>query len=93
MRGFLSLPSISPTQNRAYPINDRGAADNALFLPAHYVKQFHADFNDDAAALATELGFETWVNMFNNRRAQGYFWGSDTNFYAPYKPEQWYIVQ
>ena len=48
------------------------SGDNALFLPAHYVKQFHADFNDDAAALATELGFETWVNLFNDRRAQGY---------------------
>ena len=48
------------------------SGDNALFLPAHYVKQFHVDFNDDAAALATELGFETWVNLFNDRRAQGY---------------------
>ena len=28
VRGFFSLPSISPTQNRVYPINNRGAAEN-----------------------------------------------------------------
>ena len=28
VRGFFSLPSISPTQNRVYPINNRGAADS-----------------------------------------------------------------
>ena len=27
VRGFFSLPSISPTQNRVYPINNRGAAE------------------------------------------------------------------
>ena len=27
VRGFFSLPSISPTQNHAYPINIRGAAE------------------------------------------------------------------
>ena len=48
------------------------SGDNALFLPAHYLQQFHADFNDDAAALAAELGFEDWITMFNDRRAQGY---------------------
>ena len=48
------------------------SGDNSLFLPAHYLKQFHADFNDDAAALAAELGFEDWIKMFNDRRAQGY---------------------
>ena len=29
VRGFFSLPSISPTQNRVYPINNRGAAEPA----------------------------------------------------------------
>ena len=48
------------------------SGDNSLFLPAHYLKQFHADFNDEHAALATELGFEDWIQMFNDRRAQGY---------------------
>ena len=48
------------------------SGDNSLFLPAHYLEQFHADFNDDAAALATELGVEDWIQMFNDRRAQGY---------------------
>ena len=44
------------------------SGDNSLFLPAHYLEQFHADFNDDAA----ELGFDDWIQMFNDRRAQGY---------------------
>ena len=48
------------------------SGDNSLFLPAHYLEQCHADFNDDAAALAAELGFEDWIKMFNDRRAQGY---------------------
>lgn len=48
------------------------SGDNVLFLPAHYMKQFHADFNEDVEALAEELGFETWVDLFNDRKAQGY---------------------
>ncbi len=48
------------------------SADNSLFLPAHYLKQFHADYNDGAAALAAELGYAHWRTMFNDRRAQGY---------------------
>ena len=48
------------------------SGDNSLFLPAHYLEQFHTDFNDDDAALAAELGFDDWIQMFNDRRAQGY---------------------
>ena len=44
------------------------SGDNVLFQPAHYLKRFHAGFNEDAAALASELGYEDWVAMF---RAHG----------------------
>ena len=48
------------------------SGDNSLFLPAHYLKQFHGDFSDGAAALAAELGYAHWRPLFNDRRAQGY---------------------
>ena len=32
MRGFFSLPSINPTQNRVYPIKNRGPADLAVLF-------------------------------------------------------------
>ena len=36
--------------------------------PAHYLKQYHADYNPDAQKLAKEAGFENWVQYFQNRR-------------------------
>ncbi len=48
------------------------SGDNVLFGPAHYLQQFHIDFNEDVAALATAEGFETWVDLFNARRCQCY---------------------
>lgn len=39
------------------------------FVPVEYMKQFHADFADKAAldALVKEAGFETWIQLFNDR--------------------------
>ncbi len=48
------------------------SGDNVLFLPAHYMEQFHAGFNDDAAALAAEKGYEDWQQMFRAHGTQGY---------------------
>ena len=48
------------------------SGDNVLFLPAHYLKQFHAGFNEDAAALAAEQGYEDWTRMFRAHGTQGY---------------------
>ena len=48
------------------------SGDNVLFLPAHYLQQFHAGFNEDAAALAAELGYEDWIQMFRAHGTQGY---------------------
>jgi peptide/nickel transport system substrate-binding protein len=36
-------------------------------LPAHYMKQFHADYNEDAAALAEEEGYEDWIQFFGSK--------------------------
>ena len=56
------------------------------FRPAHYFKQFHLDYNEDANALAAENGFEDWVQMFNAKMSPYNFtWnlGSETDSYSP----------
>ena len=35
------------------------------FSPAHYLKQFHLDFNADAPKLAKDGGFENWGQLYN----------------------------
>ncbi|GAA3743961.1 ABC transporter substrate-binding protein [Salinactinospora qingdaonensis] len=35
--------------------------------PAHYLKEFHADYNPDAPALAEEEGFDSWIDMLNHK--------------------------
>lgn len=46
-----------------------------LFRPAHYLKQFHADYADKAALekKVKEAGFDTWVQLIldQNRKASG----------------------
>ena len=48
------------------------SGDNVLYGPSHYLKQFHAAYNEDAQALAEEEGFETWVDLLFARRCQCY---------------------
>ncbi|MEM6428508.1 MAG: ABC transporter substrate-binding protein [Deinococcota bacterium] len=40
---------------------------NRGYRPAHYFKQFHIDYNEDANALAEELGFTDWQELFESR--------------------------
>ncbi len=37
------------------------------FAPAHYLQQFHADFNSDAQQMAEDAGFDTWATYLKNR--------------------------
>jgi peptide/nickel transport system substrate-binding protein len=41
--------------------------NNLAFAPAHYLKQFHPDFADEAElqAKVADAGFDTWVQLFN----------------------------
>ena len=48
------------------------SSDNSLYGPSHWLKQYHAKYNEDAQALAEEAGMESWVNLLNSKRAQGY---------------------
>ena len=59
---------------------------NRGYLPAHYFQQFHIDHNEGANDLATEAGFEDWVQLFNARKSP-YNWtwnlGSETDPNGP----------
>jgi peptide/nickel transport system substrate-binding protein len=35
--------------------------------PAHWMKQFHIDFNPDANALAREYGYQAWYQLYKER--------------------------
>lgn len=39
----------------------------AAAMPRHYLEQFHIDYNPNAGELATQEGFNTWVDLFLNR--------------------------
>lgn len=39
--------------------------------PAHYMQQYHIDFNEDATALAADAGFEDWILYFRDRNGGG----------------------
>ncbi len=43
------------------------AISNLVFVPAHYMKQFHPSYTDKAAldAKVTEAGFNTWTELFS----------------------------
>uniref|UniRef100_A0A540VHJ1 Solute-binding protein family 5 domain-containing protein n=2 Tax=Litorilinea aerophila TaxID=1204385 RepID=A0A540VHJ1_9CHLR len=59
---------------------------NRGFLPAHYFKQFHIDYNPDANTLAEEQGYADWVELFNAKKVPyNYTWnlGAETDPYAP----------
>ena len=40
---------------------------NPVRFPAHYLSQFHIDYNDEAETMASEAGFNNWRAHFNNR--------------------------
>jgi peptide/nickel transport system substrate-binding protein len=40
---------------------------NNVYMPAHYLKQFHGDFNPNAEKVAKDAGFETWALYYLNR--------------------------
>ena len=40
---------------------------NNTYMPKHYLKQFHLEFNPNAEKLAKDAGFDTWAMYFLNR--------------------------
>jgi peptide/nickel transport system substrate-binding protein len=44
---------------------------NQTFVPAHYVKQFHSKYNDQAGAAAKEAGFDFWYQLLGREMNRG----------------------
>ena len=44
-----------------------GPSRNVPWAPAHYMQQFHIDFNADANTIAEDAGFDNWVEYYNDR--------------------------
>lgn len=40
-----------------------------FFMPSHYLKQFHIDYNEQADEIAQEEGFDSWIQYFTNRNS------------------------
>ena len=70
-----------PLPAMQYSLSSRGGAAaqtfSGPFHPAHYLKQFHIDYNDKAGDLAKEAGFDEWYQLFGSKRQ----YSDDT--YAP----------
>ena len=54
-----------------FQLADWFGSDMMCFWPSHYLKQFHADYNENAGKLAKDAGFETWNEYLQDRFA---FW-------------------
>ncbi|MCB0063034.1 MAG: hypothetical protein KDE19_13005, partial [Caldilineaceae bacterium] len=86
-----------------YTFTVRFAAPNGMFLsqlaasngrpliprPAHWLQQFHLDFNPDASTLAEEAGFESWVALIQDRMSDDAFF----RFVEMPTLNPWMIVQ
>jgi peptide/nickel transport system substrate-binding protein len=91
------------------PRNFAGACNGPFrdeFVPAHYVKQFHKDFNPNADQLAKDAGFDSWVLYLKNRydvrdnpeRPTNQPWWNnnkrgDAVFFAKRNPYYWAVDQ
>ena len=63
-----------------------GGAQNGLFLPAHYLKQYHADYADASSLddMIKEGGFDNWVQLYRNKQRSQDVRGNATNMEGPY---------
>ena len=52
----------------------------STYLPAHYLKQFHPDYNENLDALVKESGFNTWTELFRNKEDR---WEQKNNIDKP----------
>ena len=57
------------------------------FRAAHYFKQFHIDYNEDANDLAAEAGFEGWAQLAERASAPQYEYGHDRHRHRRRHPD------
>ena len=59
---FLFLETVAQADEACYGWN---SWKNVPWSPAHYMKQFHIDFNSDANTMAEDAGFDDWTGLFD----------------------------
>ena len=59
---FLFLKTVAQADEGCY---GRSSWKNVPWSPAHYMEQFHIDFNSDANTMAEDAGFEDWTELFD----------------------------
>ena len=59
---FLFLKTVAQADEGCY---GRSSWENVPWSPAHYMEQFHIDFNSDANTMAEDAGFEDWTDLFD----------------------------
>ena len=61
---FLFLETVAQADEACYGWN---SWKNVPWSPAHYMEQFHIDFNSDANTMAEDAGFKDWTGLFYNK--------------------------
>ena len=55
---------VAAQPNPAFPIVVARSSQGFPLAPRHYLEQWHADYNENAQALAEEEGFDSWIGAF-----------------------------
>ncbi len=73
-----------PFGNFAAHLTRWGSGED-MILPAHYMKQFHAKYTDEAklVEMAKEQKLETWVQLFGAKKVAGVWGGPEGIFEFP----------
>ncbi len=64
----LTVTFTYPVPNPAFLVSVARFGSGAPFAPRHYLEQWHADYNDEAQALAEAEGYDTWAEAFEFHR-------------------------
>ncbi len=60
----LTVNFVAAQPNPAFPIVVARSGQGFPLAPRHYLEQWHADYNEDAQALAESEGYDTWAGAF-----------------------------
>ena len=61
---FLFLETVAQADEACY---GSSSWKSVPWSPAHYMEQFHIDFNSDANTMAEDAGFKDWTGLFDNK--------------------------
>jgi peptide/nickel transport system substrate-binding protein len=65
--------AVSKLDGHAFGGGEGRGADAGFYLPAHWLKQYHIDYNKDADKLAVDAGFKAWNELFSKWAVFGLF--------------------